>query len=237
MRYPEWTSPDGRIRLINADCLLVRDSLPPVDVIIADPPYGIKFVKGSSGGQGAYRGSVGDARLSRHKDAIIGDDQPFDPAPWLAFDNVLLWGANHFCKRLPDYGRWLAWNKLEHLESFDSFSDVEFAWHSKGKASRVCNYMWKGGLACRKSGENNGRRCHPTQKPVGLLKWCIEQSQVPVDGLVCDPYAGSGTTAVACVRSGRRCIAIERDPEHFQTAIARLKAEYARTSLFDGACA
>ncbi len=217
---------DGAI--IQGDCLDVMKGWPAgcVDavVVVTDPPYGIGFVKGASGGQGAYRGRVGDARLSRSTDRVVGDDVPFDPAPLLRFSNVLMWGANHYCQRLPETGRWLAWNKLEHIESFDSFSDVDFAWHSQGKASRIFNYMWKGGLACRKAGENNGRRVHPTQKPVGLMLWCIDQVKAPPDAIILDPFAGSFTTCVAAKKLGRRWIGIEINPAYVEIGRRRLAA-------------
>jgi len=203
------------VELVEGDCLEVLPQLDAAefDGVISDPPYGIGFIKGKSGGQGSYRGRVSAAE-ARHDQPIIGDDKPFDPAPLIRFKNVLIWGANHYAKRLPDGGRWLAWNKLAHLESFDSFSDVEFAWHSIGKASRVFNYMWKNGLACVKKNEDNGRRSHPTQKPVGLMRWCIEQSKIPVGGKILDPYAGSGTTALAASKEGRHCLLIEIDPRY-----------------------
>lgn len=219
-------------RLYLGDC---RDVLADVraDCVVTDPPYGIAYVKGKSGTQGAYRGKVSAAE-SRGDEMVIGDAVPFDPSPLLLFPNVLMWGANHYAKRLPDSGRWLAWNKLELLPSFDSFSDVEFAWHSQGKASRVCNYMWKGGLACRKQGEDNGRREHPTQKPIGLMEWCLEQVGSSPGDTIFDPYFGSGTTAVACIRTGRKFIGCEIDPKYFEIAVERIKKEEAedRSSIF-----
>jgi site-specific DNA-methyltransferase (adenine-specific)/modification methylase len=134
---------------------------------------------------------------------------------------VLIWGANHYCHEIPrGVGRWLAWNKLDNLAPFDSFSDVEFAWHNIGRASRVFNYMWKGGVACVKAGEDGGHRYHPTTKPVGLMMWCLEQ--IGAAALICDPYAGSGTTGVACARLGRKFVGIEIEPKYFDIACHRI---------------
>lgn len=227
---PDWISDDGSVRLYCGDCLQVLPELSGVDAVVTDPPYGISHVKGRGGRDGAYRGKVSAAE-SRHHKPIIGDDKPFDPAPLFAFDNVLMFGANHYAKRLPDGGRWLAWNKLETIDPFDSFSDVEFMWHSTGgKASRICNYMWKGGLACRKLGENNGRREHPTQKPIGLMKWCLEQTRTEVGATILDPYMGSGSTGVACVQTGRKFIGIELDPGYFEIAKKRIQKAIAEKS-------
>ena len=223
---------DG-IKLYCADCMDVLPHLSGVDAVVTDPPYGIAFVKGKSGTEGAYRGKV-PASESRHDEPIIGDSEPFDPSHLLAFENVLTWGANHYCKKLPSCGRWLAWNKLEYLESFDSFSDIEFAWHSIGKVSRVLNYMWKGGLACRKAGENNGKRDHPTQKPVGLMCWCLEQVKSKEGDTILDPYMGSGSTGVAAVRMKRKFIGIEKEPKYFDIAVKRIERALSeeRSSLF-----
>jgi site-specific DNA-methyltransferase (adenine-specific)/modification methylase len=222
---PTWTSPDGRAELYLGDCLEILPQLPAgsIDAVVTDPPYGIGFVKGRGGRQGAYRGRPAEA--ARHLEAVTGDDRPFDPASLLSFPNLLMWGADHYARRLPETGRWLAWNKLGHIEPFDSFCDVEFAWHSLKGASRICSFMWKGGLACVKIGENNGRREHPTQKPVGLMRWCIEQVKVNERAMICDPYMGSGTTGVAAVRLGRRFIGIEIEPKYFEIARKRIEAE------------
>jgi DNA modification methylase len=228
----EWESSDGSVRLLLADCVDVLPQLAGVAAVVTDPPYGISFVKGSSGSVGAYHGGAESAAASRGCEPIKGDDAPFDPSALLAFPNCLIWGANHFCNRLPaGKGRWLAWDKLERLDSFDSFSDVEFAWHSLGRASRVFSYLWKGGCACRKLGENNGRRDHPTQKPVALMAWSILQAGAMPGDLVCDPYMGSGTTGVASLRLGRRFCGVEIEPQYFEIAVARCRRELAQPRL------
>jgi site-specific DNA-methyltransferase (adenine-specific) len=225
MAWPEWTSPDGRIRLICGDALEVRDSLPPIDAVIADPPYGMNWNTDSkrfTGGKGYH-----DKSSAR----VMGDDKPFDPSPWLDYPRVVLWGSNHFGNRLP-IGSTLVWLKKRMDKLGVILSDCEVAWERGGHGVYAFRCVWDG---CARESENR-QHYHPTQKPAVLMRWCIERN-TEAGELVLDPYAGSGTTAVACVQSDRRCIAIERDPEHFATAIARLKAEYARTALFDGVCA
>ncbi len=228
-----WQADDGSVQLYRGDYLDILPAIEAgsIDAVVTDPPYGIGYVKGKGGSQGAYRGRP--ASESRGTKIIKGDQKPFDPSPLLRFPNVLMWGANHYAQKIPsERGRWLAWNKLEHVETFDSFSDVEFAWHSIGRASRICNYMWKGGLACRKKGEENGARVHPTQKPVGLMMWCIEQ--VGDASLILDPFMGSGTTGVACLRTNRKFIGIEIDEKYFEIAVKRIEAELHRYPLFEG---
>jgi site-specific DNA-methyltransferase (adenine-specific) len=225
-KWPEWTSPDGRIRLICGDALEVRDSLPPIDAIIADPPYGIRYSHGGSSGVLAKT-----TRFVGVK--IAGDDKPFDPAPWLDFPIVVLWGANHYAERLPSRSKWLVWDKRDGVTSNDQ-ADCELAWTNSTKPARLFSHRWMGML---KASERGQTRLHPMQKPVAAIEWAMEQVDVPDDALVCDPYAGVATTAVACNRTNRRCICIEQDPGYFAKGIDRLKAEYARTALFDGAVA
>lgn len=68
-------------------------------------------------------------------------------------------------------------------------------------------------------------RLHPTQKPVPLMAWCMERAKVPEGATVLDPYMGSGSTGIACLRTGRNFVGIEKDPKHFATALARLERE------------
>jgi DNA modification methylase len=238
---PTWQTADGTVKLWLGDCLKILPTLEPgfregwfsaewrdkPDAVVTDPPYGIGYVRGLTGKQCGYR----SVRANDNTAGIIGDDQPFDPSPWLSFPNVLLWGADHFAQRLP-HGRFLAWDKLDGKPSWDSFSDVEFAWHNKRGASRIIRYVWKG--MCQGNGEDkNTPRNHPTQKPVVVMRWSIEQAGVLAGGLVLDPYMGSGTTGVACIRTGRRFMGIEIDPRYFDIAVKRIEAELNRAPLFD----
>jgi site-specific DNA-methyltransferase (adenine-specific)/modification methylase len=220
----------GNCRLIQGDCLDVLPLLGKADAVVTDPPYGIGYAH-----SGFHDGSIGRtaAANKRGSPRIMGDERPFDPTPFLSFSNVLIWGADHFFARLPDSGRWLAWNKLGPFEPWDSFCDVEFAWHSKEAPARLFNMTWKG-LACDKRGEENGLRHHTTQKPIRLMRWCIEQTGVAAGETILDPFMGSGTTGVACVKLGRKLIGIEIDEGYFEIACERIRAAYAQPDLFVG---
>jgi site-specific DNA-methyltransferase (adenine-specific)/modification methylase len=218
------TISDG-VTLYHGDCLDVIAELPspgPGVALVSDPPYGIDY---NHGGGNRFGSNVGATKAARKRGTpeIEGDDRPFDPAPWLAYSNCLLWGADHFYPRLPDGGRWLAWNKLGAMEPWDSFSDVEFAWHSGEGAARIFSMMWKG-LACDKRGEANGLREHPTQKPVRLMRWCIEEADRTADRIatVVDPYMGAGTTGVAAVMLGRDFVGVEKIERWFDVACRRI---------------
>lgn len=206
------------VTLYLGDCLEIAPGLEGVDAVITDPPYGIGHVH-SGGGKGKH--------ARRNLQPILGDDAPFDPAPWLLFKNVILLGADHFAQRLPR-GRWLVWDKLAGMTAFDNFSDVEVAWHNRTGAARLFRYLWKG--ICQQ-GDKEGGRVHPSQKPTPLMAWLLYEARVEEGATVLDPYMGSGTTGIACLRTGRKFIGIEKDPAHFATALERIRREEAQGRL------
>lgn len=209
---------DENVTLFCGDCREVLPCLPVDAAVISDPPYGISYKKGN-GGKGKH--------TVRNTMAIAGDDEPFDPVPWLAFDHVILWGANHYASRLP-HGRWMAWDKLAGMSEFDSFSDVEFAWRNGRGKDRVFSHLWKG--LCKASEKGGKERWHPTQKPVALMRWCIDQ--VAEAETIIDPFMGSGTTGVAAAQTGRGFIGVECEQSYFDIACRRIADELRRPRLF-----
>lgn len=231
MLTPTWKA-EG-IELYLGDSLDIVPQLEPssISAVVTDPPYGIGYKKGTGGSVCGYSGRKLSSGNQRNIEAIAGDDIPFDPTPWLCFPHVLLWGADHFAYRLP-HGRWLAWNKLGDKEPWDSFSDVEFAWHNRRGAARLITSLWKG--MCQGAGEDKGStRDHPTQKPVAVMRWSLEQADTQPGDTILDPFMGSGTTGVACVRTGRRFIGIEIDEKYFAIAVKRIQAELDRFPLLE----
>lgn len=213
----------GDAILYLGDCREIAQDL-KADAVISDPPYGIAF---KHSGKGSVR--VTNARTSRapvrHSEMIIGDAEPFDPAPWLRFDPVIFWGANHFADRLPAKPGWFVWDKRDGMAS-NTFSDCELAWCSRGGSARIFRYLWNG--VCQ-AGEKGEARYHPTQKPIALMIWCIQQAGMPQR--ILDPYMGSGTTGVAALRMGRRFTGIEIEPRWFDAACRRIEAEAKQSRL------
>jgi hypothetical protein len=208
--------------------MAIAPTLQGVDALISDPPYGISV--NTRNGSRVNAPPHGVKFSGKDWQAVHGDDQPFDPAPWLKWKKIVLWGANNYASRLPDSPSWLAWNKRVP----DGFkkSQTELAWMiGAGRCAYHFDHLWNG--VCRDSEQAEGS-LHPTQKPVALMAWCMDKAKVPAGALVLDPFMGSGSTGMACIRTGRRFVGIEKDPTHYATALERIKNELAQGDLFLG---
>lgn len=209
-------------------------AIPPVDAVITDPPYGIGLQTRNAGRSERPYQKAGDiqrrAKTVKHDFApIIGDDAPSDPELLLAFHNLVIWGANNFADKLPASHCWFSWDKKCGKASDSDIGDCELAW-TRGirfKTVRAFRHMWAG---FQRDSEVGGIRYHPTQKPVALLKWCIEF--FPNANVILDPFMGSGTTGVAAVELGRQFIGIEIEPKYFDVACSRIAAATKQTDLF-----
>lgn len=210
-----WKSDDGRIALYCIDCikLLPHLKLEKIGAVITDPPYGISR-EASSRPHSVFKGK------------LKGDEQDFDPSPWIGMAPiVILWGANNFSSWLPR-GGWIVWDKrLSKRVDNMLGSPFELAWHSNPKLYKMIRVLHGGVINADSKEGDNKRRLHPTQKPIQVMSRCIEISKLSPDSIVLDPYMGSGTTGIACIRTGHRFIGIEIDEGYFQIAAKRIKDE------------
>lgn len=217
----------GEATLYLGDCAAILPTLPKVDAVITDPPYGMAWNTNSarfSGNEQEYKRGLGRSDWG----AIQEDDEPFDPVPWLAFDKVILWGANHYAQRLP-VGTTLVWVKKDDHLFGTWLSDAELGWQKGGHGVYVFRRSFPPPV---RIAQNDGlQAAHPTQKPLELMAWCIERLGLP--RLILDPYMGSGTTGVATVHMGLSFIGIEREPRHFDTACRRIERAYKQRPLFE----
>ena len=217
----------GDATLYLGDCRDILSTLPNVDAVISDPPYGMGWRTDSTRFSGGQR-ARGDGRSDWG--AIHGDESDFDPSPWLEYPRCVLFGANHFAARLP-VGTNLVWiKKSDHL--FGSFlSDAEIAW-MKGGHGVYC-YRQQFPPPSRMAEFDGVSPAHPTQKPIRLMQWAIGIAKVPNGRLVLDPFMGSGTTGVACMNLGRPFIGIEREERYFDIACRRIEQAQRQVRLFD----
>ena len=193
----------NHVTLYNADCLDVIELLPAIDAVITDPPYGIGFASQPTTGGRAR----GQRKEMWDEERAEGLHQMLALAPVL-----VVWGGNYY--QLPPSRGWLSWHKPDAPPSMAS---LELAWTNRDQNARQISWSI--------AATNAERVGHPTQKPVRVMAWCMEQAKVPEGGTVLDPYMGSGTTGIACLRTNRNFVGIEKDPEHFKTACARLERE------------
>jgi len=203
------------VTLYCGDCL----NLLPIeaDAVVADPPYGIALEC-----EGEASGGVGRQAFR----AIEGDDKLFDPSPWLDFKDVVLFGSNNFCHAIPPQdGQWYFWDKTLQNNGC-RIAEGEFMWHKQGTKPRAFRHLWSGAYRASESGE---RSVHPSQKPVALVVWLLGMVKGQT---IFDPFMGSGTTGVACVREGRNFIGVEKDERYFEIAVERIRRELAQERLF-----
>jgi site-specific DNA-methyltransferase (adenine-specific) len=213
----------GRARLYLGDCRDFR-SICDIDAIITDPPYGIGYKVNERRYSTRYSGlkSTGWTATAAVP-AILGDEDLFDPAPWLAKGvPTALFGAQHFSDRLP-LGRWLVWDKRRESKP-DSHSDADLVWLTgdNRQALRVHRQKWRGIVREGEENASRSRKLHPNQKPVALLTLIIERLGLQPGQTVLDPFMGSGSTGVAALRMGLNFVGCEIDAEHFETARLRL---------------
>jgi site-specific DNA-methyltransferase (adenine-specific) len=196
--------------------------LPPADLLLTDPPYGIgfKFRNKRGGRAGLDWGSSKNGDHNPDWMMVQGDEKPFDPGSLLKYENLVIWGANNFADKLPSSRGWLVWDKLGNKKPCD-FGDCELAWTSKNMSIRIWRQLWRG--IVREGRENvvNGPKVHPCQKPVELMKWCI--NFFPESNIILDPYMGSGSTLIAAKELGKKFIGIEISEEYCAIAVKRLR--------------
>ena len=209
---PTWES--GSVKLYCGNCL---DVLPDIKkdrvAILSDPPYGCN----NDPDYTRFTGGMHDGR--DFGEPIHGDDQPFDPKPWLDFPEVVLWGYQYFAERLP-VGTVLVWNKRRDNQLGTFLSDCELAWQKGGKGVYLFNHVWAG--FDRQS--ERGKTLHPNQKPVALWHWVFSRLELPKDWTIFDGYMGSGSCGVAAVEAGYGYIGCEIDPGYFGVAQGRIYA-------------
>lgn len=212
MRQPDYVSPDGSITLYCGDCLEILPEMAAgsVDAVVTDPPYGM-------GLDTDYSGIDGGRGIKYER--VVGDDAKFDPLPFLEIGRVhIFWGAQYFCRSLPEVGGWLVFNKRGNgAPSSICFGDCELAWCDSMQSVRMYSELWHG----YKRTAAAGGALHPTQKSVGLMEWCIGFTRGAK--VILDPFMGSGTTGVACVQTGRRFIGVEISPAYFEIAVKRIE--------------
>lgn len=198
----------GNARLILGDARQILPTLGRVDAVVTDPPYGLG-AKLAGGTWGAKSG--GGLAWDQNIPDFLADVIAAAPV-------AVLWGGNYFS--LPASRCWFVWRKLGAVRTM---ADVELAWTNIDANSRQIEHSI--------AATNAERVGHPTQKPVRVMEWTINQLPGRAEA-ICDPFMGSGTTGVACARLGRSFIGIEIDERYFDIACRRIEAAQRQSDLF-----
>ena len=210
---PEPYYRDDSVTIYHGDCRDILDAL-TFDVIVTDPPYGIE--------QTALPESLG---ATQH-DPIIGDDST-DLAEWILRypSPSVVFGAHEFPHLLSPPGRLYVWDKrLTRAADRMLGSPFEMAYANRAGPNRMLRCL-HGGVVNANSvtaGVRAARRLHPTEKPVPMLR---EMLSTVGGAIVCDPFAGSGTTLRAAKDLGRRAIGIEIEERYCEIAARRCAQE------------
>ena len=205
-----WQS--GDVTLYLGDCMDVMQGMDDksVDAVITDPPYGI----GEAAGKNKARGNIIEAKdygndtwdnervNERYIKAMLGIGE-----------EAVIFGGNYYADLLPPSSSWIVWDKNNGKTDF---ADCELAWTSHKRAVRKIEWTWNGFVRRGKD-----IRYHPTQKPLGVMRWIVGNYTYPLD-TVLDPFMGSGTTGVACVQLGRKFIGVEIESKYFEIAKKRI---------------
>lgn len=200
----------GDCALYLGDCLEILPTLGKVDAVVTDPPYGIGN-NPATARPSNYQRQKGMAARKWDKSTVLIDDI-------IALAPIqVVWGGNYYALA-PSRG-WLSWFKPDAVPTMAS---IELAWTNQDQNARQ--------ISCSISATNAERCGHPTQKPLAVMLWTLRQ--IPYAETVLDPFAGSFTTGVACIRLGRRFVGIERDPAYFEMGRRRIEDAYRQGDMF-----
>lgn len=210
----------GNHRLMCGDSTAITDverlmSGEKADMVFTDPPYGMFLNADYSSMNSKFKGSNGGNRY----DDVKGDHADFTPeligtvfASFPDCEEVFLWGADYYSEILPDKneGSWIVWDKRGDESADKMFgSTFELCWSKSRHKREIARIKWAGIFGMEK--EHDKKRCHPTQKPVELVKWFFDRWGNASD-VVADLYGGSGSTLIGCEKTGRKAHVMELDP-------------------------
>jgi site-specific DNA-methyltransferase (adenine-specific) len=203
------------IDLKNMDCLEAMKQMDDnqFDLAIVDPPYGLGK-KTTSGGE--KRNS--NARFDNHTwDDSIPNDEYFIELIRVSAEQII-WGGNYFpflwsnaCRGL------ITWDKMVYIPTM---SQIEYAWYSKDKLPKLIRIN-----------NNDHNRIHPTQKPVKLYEWILDNYANEGDKIL-DTHLGSGSIALACHNRGFDLTGFEIDSEYYNNAVERLRVHQSQLTMF-----
>jgi len=190
-------------KIQNIDCIKFMNQFPDkyFELAIVDPPYGIDV---NSMNMGSRKTITPDK--SKKWDKSIPDNDYFTEL-FRVSKNQIIWGGNYF--PLPNSQYFAIWDKGETMYGRD-FAECEYAW------------VRSGGTRIYKKNPNQPERIHPTQKPVALYRWLLQNYAKPGDKIL-DTHLGSGSSRIAADMEGFDFYACELDKDYFEASCKRFE--------------
>ena len=195
------------------------------DMVFTDPPYGIDLDTSYQDLSKAEHGHA-KTRSKNNFTKIEGDNCLFNPDFLLGFfkdiKEIFLWGANYYALGIHDYynGSWVVWDKRGTEELDKMFgSQFELCWSKSKHRHEIARVTWSSFFGHSKK-DDGEKKVHPTMKPVKLIEWFFERWGKSND-LVVDLFLGSGSTLIACEKTGRKCRGSEIDPHYCSVVLER----------------
>lgn len=208
-------------KVTQGDCLDLMKQLPDksIDLVLTDPPYGLNI-------DGQKLSVSNNRKHNRKEHEFLGWDNSIPSKEY--FDeifrvskNQIIWGGNYFVKYFNEgHKGWIIWDKGQYGLTM---SDCELAYSNFDIPTRIIKYNRVEIL--------NDKSYHPTQKPIKLFEVCLLNYSDEND-IILDPYLGSGTTALACIKQNRQFIGFELEQKYVDIANKRINDEKRKLTLF-----
>jgi len=211
-----------KITITNEDNMVLMSRYPDkyFDLAIVDPPYGLgnRLIKGGRKGSMGSLKKLSDNKVEKWD---ISPKKDYFNELKRVSKNQIIWGGNYFLDYLCSTDGFIVWDKMNGT---NPMSDAELAWKSiKGTTRMFRMHHFSAGY---------DNKIHPTQKPVKLYKWILENYSKPGDKIL-DTHIGSGSIAIACHDYGFELTGCELDSEYYDKAIQRIKNHTSQTKLFE----
>lgn len=197
----------------NMDCIEYMQQFPDkyFELAIVDPPYGIGIDK-------AINSNKGKQGFKKYKQSNWDEETPNDDYFKELFrisKNQIIWGANYMIDKIKKPSQcWVVWNKIQREFTM---SDAELAWTSFDKTVRCFDFSRGSAMG---NHNKNGGKIHPTQKPVSLYRWLLQNYAKKGDKII-DTHLGSGSSRIAADIEGFDFYACELDKDYFDASCKR----------------
>ena len=200
----------------NCDCMEYMKTCKDneFDLAIVDPPYGV----------GMDGGNIGKSNyIKKEWDSGIPEKKYFQELFRIS-KNQIIWGGNYFIEYLKNTRCFIVWDKSPMNKEM-TFSPYEVAWTNFNKNMGKFVFLWSG--AYQGDMKNKENRIHPTQKPVALYRWLLDNYAKENDKIF-DSHVGSGSSRIACYEKGFNFVGCELDKDYWSAQEKRFKVEKAK---------